>query len=130
MIAKTLGFLLEIPNLICAIHLHVKKRSFLKVLNEYQFQSALENDIFLHYNFRALWTVCLSKGNRSNYNFGDNKDETLSSAMGRKYLDKSLNKVGLLLYYFLYAVDYTSWKTKGHCIDSFESYERKKYNNL
>lgn len=124
MIAKILGFLLEIPNLVCAIILHLRNKSFLKVINEYQFQSALENDIFLHYNFRALWTICLSNG--KGYTFGTNKDETVSSAIGRKFLEKTLSWIGLALYYILYAIDYSTWKNEGHCISAFRSYESNK----
>lgn len=125
-IAKVLGAVLEIPNLICAMILHIKSNGFLNAINQYQLKSATQTDIALHYDFRALWRLTLSKWkDKEGYKFGTNKDETLSSALGRKRIEHTLNWVGLSLYYFLWIIDFTTWKKRGHCKDAYYSYLEK-----
>jgi hypothetical protein len=125
-IAKLLAVILEIPNLICAIILHIRSRGFLKVIDEYQFQSAYEMDVFLHYNFRALWQLTLGTTKRfKGYIFGTNKDETLSSAIGLKSIEKTLSWVGWVLYIILFIIDFKTWKKGGHCKDAYYSYIKK-----
>lgn len=52
--------------------------------------------------------------------------ETLSSATGKKKIEKSLTKTGLILYYILYIIDFPSWKYGGHCIRYIMSEEQIK----
>jgi len=54
------------------------------------------------------------------YEFG-NKNETMSSAIGKKAVEKSLNYWGWFWYYFLYAIDYSNWKKGGHCVASINN---------
>lgn len=88
--------------------------------------SAIQTDIYLHYDFRALWRVCFSKwGLNEGYKFGTNKDETLSSALGRKAQEKTLNWIGWLMYIILYIIDIPNWFKGGHCKGAYYSYINK-----
>jgi hypothetical protein len=129
LIAKLAGLVFEPLNLLSAIILNYKKSGFLKLIREYQLKSALETDIYLHYNFRALWRVTFSKyGYKELHRFGTNKDETLSSAIGNKFIESSLNWHGIFWYYFLYFVDIPNWRKGGHCKVSYYSYIAQKDN--
>jgi hypothetical protein len=124
MLAKLLGMILTIPNIIIVAFKYKKTNGYLKAFNNYNFQDALETDIFLHYNLRTFWNTTLSKGG---VKFGfktENHDEeliTLSARIGEKYLEKSLSITGLVLYYFLYVIDFGKWKNGGHCINAYNS---------
>lgn len=124
LLAKLLGLLLEPLNLISAMIIYYKKSGFLKVIHKYQFNSALETDIYLHYNFRALWRVTLGTTKKhKGYIFGTNKDETLSSAIGRKAIQRTLCWHGWFWYIFLYVVDPFNWFKGGHCVSAFNTYK-------
>jgi hypothetical protein len=43
--------------------------------------------------------------------------------LGTKFIEGSLNRHGQFWYYFLYAIDISKWKKKGHCIASIQSEE-------
>lgn len=124
MIAKVLGLFLEPLNLLSAMIIHIRSRGFLNVIHQYQFQSALETDIYLHYNFRALWRITMSNG--KGYKFGSDKTETLSSAIGCKFIEKTLSWHGYFWYYFLYVVDFSAWRKGGHCKYAYFSFKNKK----
>jgi len=130
LISKVLGLILEPLNIISAIILYHKKNGFLKLINDYQFNSARDTDIFLHYNLRALWRVvlCTSKKDKG-YRFGVDKTETLSSALGHKGEEHTISWVGWFLYYFLYALDYTKWFKGGHCKNAYISFIRSSINS-
>jgi hypothetical protein len=94
-----------------------KKRQFLKTVNRYFFEGALDRDRFANRNYRTGLNFWLSTGG---YQFG-NPLETMSSVLGKKGLEKTLSRIGWFVYYFLYAIDYTAWKKGGHCFDSINN---------
>ena len=125
--AKLFGVLIEPFNLLAAMIIFRKKQGFFKVIHKYQYKSALDTDIYLHYNFRALWNLTMSNG--SGYSFGTNRDETLSSAIGRKKIERTLSGIGPFFHFLLKVIDYTAWsewKKGGHCYKAYQSYMNKK----
>lgn len=90
----------------------VKNKKWYKVVNQRKYTKAFDIDVFGNYLLPDTWTFFLSWG--GGYKFG-RFGETLSSVLGRKKLDNSLSWIGLFLYYFLYAFDFTKWKVGGHC---------------
>lgn len=78
------------------------------------FEKAKLVDIFGNYIFPEFWQFIFSKKNKG-YRFGK-LGETISSVLGKKYLDNSLSIIGLIIYYVLYIIDIGSWKYNGHCI--------------
>lgn len=123
--AKLIGLIGGFFNMIIVAFKYRKTQGFIKSFNSYNYNDALETDVFLHYNLRTLWNAILSKGGTP---FGflteDHSDEleTLSSRIGLKsYEKKSLTHGGWVLYYILYGIDWKSWKNGGHCRAAYKS---------
>ena len=116
-IAWILTPIFEIINLFTIIYLNVSKYRFWKTINGYFLSGAIDRDKFANHNYRTGLNFWLSKGG---YNFGNEK-ETMSSVIGKKSLEKSLNIWGWFWYYLLYAIDYKNWKKGGHCIASINN---------
>lgn len=115
LIAVVLFLPLTALNIIVVVVKNTRTKSFLRTLNQYFFTGAIGLDIFANYEFRTLWNTFLRK--KSGYQFGM-KGETISSALGKNQKDKTLSRVGWILVYFLWAVDYQYRKKGGHCINS------------
>lgn len=112
------GFLDQINSLIVSIK--YGQGNLFRIYREwgkYNYNSAFNLDIYAQYNFRSLWNLIFSKGG---FKFGTNKEETISSVLGFKKLEKSLRWFGLVWYYFLYAVDVTKWGEGGHCANAID----------
>lgn len=116
-IALILFVVVYILDEITVLFTNVKNRKWFKVTSERKFSKAFKIDVFANYLFPDFWNLVFSKGG---YRFGI-FGETLSSALGRKKIEKSLSYVGLLIYYILYTVDVSQWKNNGHCIASIMS---------
>jgi len=97
--------------------LSVPKYKFWNTINGYFKSGAIDRDKFANHNYRTGLNFWLSSGG---YEFGNEK-ETMSSAIGKKSLEKSLNWWGCFWYYFLYAIDFSNWKNGGHCIASINN---------
>lgn len=95
----------------------VKKRHWFQVTAKRKFHKSLKTDILGNWLFADLWNVIFSKGG---YKFGV-FGETLSSCLGRKFLEGTLNRHGRFWYYVLYVVDFSKWKKQGHCIASIQT---------
>lgn len=106
--------LLELGNLFTGIWVYRKNYGFLKFMNGFFTSGALDRDKFGNHNYRVGLNFWFSRGG---YEFG-NKEETISSVLGKKSLEKSLAFCGWFWYYLLYAVDYSNWKKGGHCVAS------------
>ena len=98
----------------------VYKRKWFKTVNQRKFNSSFRIDVLGNWLFADLWNVVYSKGGYQFGRFG----ETISSALGRKFIEESLSLFGLLWYYILYAADYTNWRKGGHCIANIQSDEQ------
>lgn len=107
----------EIINFITTIFTRVKDYQYWKTINFYFKQGAIDRDRFANYNYQVSLNFWLSKGG---YKFG-NKKETMSSVLGKKQLEKSLNIFGWFWIYFLYIIDFTAWKKGGHCIHAIQN---------
>lgn len=107
----------EFVNFFTTIFIKVKEYQYLKTINSYFKEAAIDRDKFANYNYSVSLNFWLSNGG---YKFG-NKKETMSSVLGKKQLEKSLNIFGWIWVYFLYIVDFTTWKKGGHCIDAIQN---------
>ena len=112
-ISLILFFIIFIIDSIFSFFFETRDRKWFKIVSERMYRKAKLVDIFGNYLFPEFWTWLFSKKDKG-YNFGV-LGETISSATGRKKEDKSLNYIGLTLYYILYAIDFPSWKYGGHC---------------
>ena len=98
----------------------VKNRKWFKTTGNRKFKKAMSVDILGNYFYGDTLNWLFSKGGYKFGRFG----ETISSALGRKFIEKSLSLFGLLWYYILYAADYTNWRKGGHCIANIQSDEQ------
>ena len=114
-LVKIVGVLLSPFNLLSVFWLERNTRSFLKTINKYSLNDAIETDIFLHYNLRSLWSVILGK---RGYEYGIYL-ETLSSAMGKKAKERTLSIFGWIVFVVV-VVDFTTWFKGGHFNDSID----------
>jgi len=96
---------------------NAKHKGFLKTINDYFFQGAIDIDRFANRNFRTLWNSILRK--TAGHAFG-NPAETISSALGKNQRDDKLSVVGWIVVYILWGLDYKYWKKGGHCINSIQ----------
>lgn len=113
-IAQILYFIVGFINTPIVIYKLRKKRGFIRSFSDYQYQTAYDTDVFGNYKYRATWNTLLSKGG---YKFGK-KGETISSACGKKQLERSLSIGGWVLVIVLYVIDVRYWLKGGHCINS------------
>lgn len=97
-----------------SLFFEISKRKWFNLISKRLYNKAKLIDIFGNYLFPELWTWLFSIKNKG-YKFGI-LGETLSSVLGKKKIDNSLNIFGLLIYYILYVIDFDSWKYGGHCI--------------
>jgi hypothetical protein len=107
----------ELGNLITVLFVYAKKRGFLRVLNGFLYSASHDKDCFANHNYRTGLNFWLSSGG---YEFG-NKNETMSSVLGKKSIEKSLNFCGWVWYYSLYIIDFSNWKKGGHCFVSINN---------
>lgn len=110
---NTVSFMFFIFNLIY----DVKNKKWFKNKNKVNYTSAKNIDIFSNFNFKDFWNYFLSKGG---YSFG-RLGETLSSCLGKKLKEKSLNITGYVLAYTINIVDITTWFKGGHCHASIQT---------
>ncbi len=104
----------EVGNFITTLFVDREKNQFWQFVNN-EFQDyAVCRDCYANHNYQISLNFWLSKGG---YAFGNPK-ETISSVLGKKGVEKSLNIWGWCWYYFLYAVDFTQWNNGGHCFAS------------
>ena len=113
LIALILFVIVFIIETIFSFFFRTKKRKWYKIVSAKMYRKAKLIDIFGNYLFPEFWNFVFSKKG-SNYKYG-RLGETISSATGKKKLENSLTKTGLILYYILYVIDFPSWKYGGHC---------------
>lgn len=102
-------------NAVVVIFLKIKARAFLRTTDSYFFNTAVELDIYGNYAYRYTWNTLMIK--KEGYKFGE-KWETISSALGKNQLAKSLSIFGWVIVYVLWALDPKYWFKGGHCINS------------
>ncbi len=100
---------LEIISLITILWVKRKDYSFLKTASDFFKYAAIDRDRFGNHNYKTALNFWLSK---KGYEFG-NKEETISSVLGKKGVEKTLRYFGWFWYYLLYALDYSNWKKAG-----------------
>lgn len=114
-----IGYLLtpivSIANFIVVMWKNAKIHNFFGTMNSYWFNDALELDRIMNYKFRDLWNV-IFKG-KGGYAFG-NKEETISSALGKNQRDKTLSIGGWAIVVILFIIDFKYWFKGGHCINA------------
>lgn len=114
-----IAYILFIPtalvNFVFVIIKFSKSRGFFKVIDDYWYQSAIDIDRFGNHHFRTFWNLAFIKKN--GYKFGD-IEETISSALGKNQVKKSLTVFGWIIVYILWVIDYKYWFKGGHCINS------------
>lgn len=113
-VALLLFSLVYILDDLIGLFVNVKGRKWYKVTSKRKFTKAFKVDVFANYLFPDFWNIIFSSGGYAFGKFG----ETLSSCLGRKKIESSLSWLGLLFYWILYAVDFTQWRNKGHCVAS------------
>ena len=126
-----MGFILSYMSLILFVIVYlfdgiielfteVKNRKWYKTVSQRKYTKAFAIDVFGNYLFKSTWTLLFSWN--GGYKFGK-WGETISSCLGRKKIENTLSWIGLFFYYLLYLVDFTKWKSQGHCISSIMSEE-------
>lgn len=123
-LALILFIIVFIIETIFSLFFQTKNRKWFKIVSVRLHRKAKLIDIFGNYLFPEFWNFIFSK-NGVNYKYG-RWAETISSVTGKKRLEKSLSFTGLVLYYILYLIDFTSWKHGGHCIRWIQSEEEIK----
>jgi hypothetical protein len=117
LIAPFLFALMSLPNLIVVLVNNYKTHSFLKTVDMYSLQSALNVDKFGNKNLSPLLNTLLIKKN--GYKFGD-PEETISSVLGRNQFVKTLTIIGWVIVILLFIIDYKFWFKGGHCLNSIK----------
>jgi hypothetical protein len=105
---------------IIILFFEVKNKKWYELTSKKSKTKAFRTDVIANWLFPDTWTFLFSW--KGGYKFG-RFGETLSSVLGKKKMDKSLSWVGKFFYYFLYAIDGTSWFKGGHCFVSIASDE-------
>lgn len=123
-IALMLFVLVFIVETFFSLFFETKKRKWFTLISARLYRKAKLIDIFGNFLFPEFWNFIFSKKG-DNYKYGV-LGETLSSATGKKKIENSLTKTGLILYYILYIIDFPSWKYGGHCIRHIMSEEQIK----
>jgi hypothetical protein len=111
LIAWLLAPICEILNFITVLWIYKKQRGFFRVISTYSRNMAIDRDRYGNYNYRTGLNFWFSNGG---IEYGNEK-ETISYTTGIKSIEKTLSLIGWCFYYFLYAIDFTTWKTGGHC---------------
>lgn len=94
---------------------NIRVRAFFRTVGQKHFNLAFEIDVFGNYAFAPLWNWLFIK--KFGYKFG-RKGETISSALGRNQLSKTLSIIGWIMVLVLWIVDLKYWFKGGHCINS------------
>jgi hypothetical protein len=118
-IALSLFVLVYLLDELTVLVINVKGKKWFKTTAKRKFTKAFKVDVFANYLFPDFWNFAFSKGG---YKFGV-FGETLSSCFGKKRLEKSLNWFGLFVSWIIDAIDFTTWKKRGHCIASIMTEE-------
>ena len=116
-IAYILFSIVAILNFIVVMYKNATIKSFFKVMNLYWYNEGFEVDKFANHQFECFWNTTMRKSN--GYKFGD-LEETISSALGKNQLNKTLSWFGWFIVIVLYAIDYKYWRKGGHCINSIQ----------
>lgn len=118
-IALILFTLVGVASLIFFLFNDVKGRKWYQLIDQRAFRMAYEIDVAANYLFRAFWNFAFSTGGYPFGIFG----ETISSALGKKQLEKTLSSFGWVLLIVINVIDFTKWFKKGHCIAAIQSNE-------
>jgi hypothetical protein len=114
-IAYVIFFILVFPNFIAVLLKNKKRSSFLSRVNGFWKVNAIELDKFGNYHFATLFNMTLRKKNGTLH--GD-KNETISSVLGKNQRDKQLTITGWVVVVILYIIDVQYWGKGGHCLNS------------
>lgn len=112
-VAFALYFPLTILNIIVVFYKYVRKKGALGILNDYFYDEAYSMDVFANRSFRTLWNTMLRK--KGGYSFGE-RNETISSALGKNQRDNKLSFLGKALCWVLDTLD------KNHCQKSIDAH--------
>ena len=110
LIASILWLPITVINLVFTLFKNAKKHGFLKVINGYFLQTAVDIDRFGNRNFRTILNATLQN---NGYEFG-NVHETISSALGKNQRDGSLTYFGIIISEILDFLD------NEHCKNSID----------
>lgn len=119
-LAMALFLVLFILNFFFSMIYNVKHRKWFNLTQDRNKRKAILIDVFGNYVFADFWNYAFSK---NGYKFGV-LGETLSSAFGKKRLEKSLTIFGLIVSYIIDGIDFTKWSKNGHCIASIMTDEQ------
>lgn len=119
-LAMFLFLLLFVVNFFFSMIYNVKDRKWFNLTQDRNKRKAVLIDVFGNYVFADFWNYAFSK---NGYRFGV-LGETLSSAFGKKRLEKSLTIFGLIVSYVIDMIDFTKWSKNGHCIASIMTDEQ------
>ena len=122
LIALVLFTIVGLASLILFLFTDVKDRKWYQLIDKRSFVMAFEIDVAANYLFRHFWNNALSDGGYSFGVFG----ETISSALGKKQLEKTLTLLGWIILIIINIVDFTKWFQFGHCIASIQTPEQIK----
>jgi len=112
-LASVLWLPLTVINIIVVMIRNVNKHGFLRVLDGYFYETAIDIDAFGNSNFRTLWNGLFQ---RNGVRFGD-RNETISSVLGKNQRDGTLTFLGRVLCFILDTID------KNHCKNSINDTE-------
>lgn len=104
---------LTVINIVLVLIKYTRNKSFLKVVNGYFLQTAIDIDRFGNHNLRTLLNLSLQK---RGYKFG-NFEETISSALGKNKRDATLTRTGKIVCNVLDFLD------ENHCLKSIKEFE-------
>lgn len=117
-----IGVVLFLPltflDLLVVIYKNIKIKDFLQTTNDYFFEGAEDLDKYANWKFRTLWNVIFKL--KGGYSFG-NREETISSVLGKNQRDKTLSIIGWVLVIILYVLDFQYWFRGGHCLNSINN---------
>lgn len=85
--------------------------------------AGLTLDVMSASRHRLLWNKLFVRKNGYKFSKGTNK--SISRILGINGYFKTLTIFGWIIYYFLWAVDYSSWGKGGHCRNSMEKEDEK-----
>jgi hypothetical protein len=122
LIALVLFIIVGLASLILFLFTDVKGRKWYQLIDKRSFVMAFEIDVAANYLFRHFWNNALGNGGYSFGVFG----ETISSALGKKQLEKTLTLLGWIILVIINIVDFTKWFKSGHCIASIQTPEQIK----
>ena len=116
-IAYILFAVLVFPNFIAVMLKNKKRSSYISRVNAFWKKNAIELDKFGNYHYATLFNGTLRKKNGTLHG---NKDETISSVLGKNQRDKQLTITGWIVVIILYIIDVQYWFKGGHCLNSIK----------